>query len=174
MQTGARYFSWRELAAMIVAVKLSMLTTYAPILTGAPATRDAWISAWLAAGTAFLIALVPYHLLARFPGRTLFTVNMKVLGPWVGRAVNLIYALLFLHLGAIALHVFTEVFLLTMLPDTPALAISLLMILLVLSGVLGGMEVLGRLADRLDGHAGHALPAGAADGSEIHVGSHRD
>ncbi|MFZ5816688.1 MAG: GerAB/ArcD/ProY family transporter [Bacillota bacterium] len=147
MRTGARYFSWRELTALIVANKLSMLTTYAPILTGAPATRDAWLSAWLAAGIALVFALIPFHLLLRFPGHTLFTINMKVLGGWAGRLLNLAYAGLFLYLAAVSTRMFTEVFLVAMLPETPSFAINLLMTLLVVTGVLGGMEVLARLAD---------------------------
>ncbi len=149
VQPNLRYLSWRQLASLIIANKLSMLTTYAPILTGAPATRDAWISAWLASGAALLITLVSYYLLKRFPGQSLFVINRKVLGPWIGRALNLTYAVMFLYLGAIALRMFSEVLAEALLPETPTFVISLLMMLLVITGVMGGMEVLGRLADLL-------------------------
>ncbi|HWI61134.1 MAG TPA: endospore germination permease [Symbiobacteriaceae bacterium] len=132
---------------LIIANKLSMLTTYAPIVTGAPATRDAWLSAWLAAAVAFLIALVPFLLMRRFPGQTLFAINVQVLGTWAGRVMNLAYALLFFHLGSIAVRLFSEVFVVAMLPETPIWALNTLIVALAAFGVLSGFEVLGRLAD---------------------------
>lgn len=142
-----QYLGWWEVAMLIVANKLSMLTTYAPILTGAPATRDAWISAWIAVTAGFLMTLMPYHLMKRFPGKSLFAINVMVLGRWPGRLINLTYALLFLYLAAIAVRLFSEVFVVAMLPETPIWALNSLVVILAAYGVLGGIEVLGRLAD---------------------------
>ena len=149
MRTDAdgQYLGWWELAMLMVANKLSMLTTYAPIVTGAPATRDAWMAAWISTALAFGISGVPFTLLKRFPGQTLFAINTRVLGPWVGRLVNLIYAVLFLHLTGIAVRLFSEVFVVAMLPETPIWALNTLIVGLGVYGVLSGMEVMGRLAD---------------------------
>jgi spore germination protein KB len=58
-----------------------------------------------------------------------------------------VYAGFFLYLGAVSLRMFTEVFVVAMLPEAPSFAISSMMLLLIVTGVLGGLEVLGRLAD---------------------------
>lgn len=132
---------------LIVANKLSMLTTYAPILTAVPATRDAWISAWLAVAVAVLITLVPYNLLKRFPGQTVFAVNRRVLGTWLGGLLNLLYAALFLHAAAVAVRMFSEVFVVAMLPETPVWAINVMVAILAWHGTRQGVEGLGRMAD---------------------------
>lgn len=138
---------WWELAALIVANKLSMLTTYAPIVTAVPASRDAWISAWLAAAAALLFTWIPYRLLKRFPGQTVFAVNRRVLGPLFGGAISLAYAVLFFHAAAVAIRMFSEVFVVAMLPETPMWAVNVLIALLAWYGVNQGVEGVGRMAD---------------------------
>lgn len=136
-----------QLICLIVANKLSKLTTYAPIVTGTPATRDAWLSSWLAAGTSVIITAVNVALLSRFKGQTAFQIARRVLGPVVGWVVNLSFFLLFVHPGGLALRQFMEVFAVAMLPETPSVALSILMALLTLYGTMGGYALIGRLAE---------------------------
>lgn len=142
-----RYISWWQLAALMVVNKLSMLTTYAPIVTAAPATRDAWLAALLAALIAFPLALVSYAMMRRFPGQSIFAVSRLVLGEWLGRLTNLAAAGLFGILAAVSIRQFAEVFVAAMMPETPLLAFVGMMSILAVLGAFAGFEVVARVAE---------------------------
>jgi len=132
---------------LAVVNKLSILTTYAPIVTAVPATRDAWVSAWLAALLSALIALISYSLLLRFPGQTIFVIARQVLGPSPGRLFNVALSGLLLYFAGNAIRAFAEVFVTAMVPDTPVVTLNVMMAALALLGALGGIAVLTRLSE---------------------------
>lgn len=83
----------------------------------------------------------------RFPGITAFRVSRLVLGEWLGRGLNLTFAGLFFYLTAANVRAFSEVFISAMIPETPLVALNLMMVVLGVMAALGGFEVIARLAE---------------------------
>ncbi|MHB9143963.1 MAG: GerAB/ArcD/ProY family transporter [Symbiobacteriia bacterium] len=118
------------------------------LLQVAPAVkRDAWLALLLGDGLGILMAFVYTALLARFPGQTLVEIAPRLLGPWLGKTVGLLYVWFFLHLGALVLRNSWEFLTATVLKRTPPLATALVLALLMWYAVRGGLEVLARTAE---------------------------
>src|SRR5690625_7801644 len=83
---GVRYeiSSW-QLSLIIVSFNLSILVSYAPVVTGMlPPTRDAWLSALLAVLPAVALCFVSYWLVKRFQGENLYEFTRTILGSFFG------------------------------------------------------------------------------------------
>ena len=142
--------SWWQLTTLIVAVKISMLMTYAPIVASGPSTaREAWLAAPLAALPALGMGLLVYFLCTRFPGLSVFAYAELILGRVLGTAFNLLLVLLFLHWAGISLRMFSEFIVATALRTTPQPVIAAMMALLASRGVAGGLRLLARTSEIL-------------------------
>ncbi len=142
--------SWWQLTTLIVAVKISMLMTYAPIVASGPTTaREAWLAAPLAALPALGMGLIVYSLSARFPGLTVFAYAELILGRLLATAFNVLLVLLFLHWAGISLRMFSEFIVATALRSTPQPVLAAMMALLASRGVAGGFRLLARTSEIL-------------------------
>lgn len=146
--------SWWQLTTLVVITKLAMLLSYAPILAPVvgPAhkvARNGWLAAPLAAGIAFLIAMLVYLLARNFPGLTVFEYSQILLGKYLGTALNLGIVLLMLDTAARALHLFTLFIKVTVLKLTPWGVIAGILMILCVRAVMSGFETIARVAEFL-------------------------
>lgn len=141
------HISWWQLAMLIVANKLSMLTTYAPIIATPPYAKEAWISAIIAGAVGTVIAIIVYFLGKRFPGFTAFTYFETILGKWLGKALGMVFVLFFIFTAGSSLHLFSEMISATSLRATPLIVITVTLAILSLQAAAGGFEVVARLGE---------------------------
>lgn len=141
--------SWWQLTTLIVAVKLALLTTYAPIVSAAPTAREAWLAAPIAALPALGMGLLVYSLSARFPGISVFAYTELILGRVLGTAFNVLLVLLFLHEAGISLRMTCEFVVSTALRTTPMTVVAGMLALLAARGVAGGFRLLARTSEIL-------------------------
>ncbi len=140
---------WWQLAAIIVCNKLSILTTYAPIVTGhLPVSRDAWLAGLVGPLPALFLALAICALYARRPGTSGLYQWLAASWPrWVAVPVQFGVGLLFLHWAAVTLRLFSHVFTAAFYEQTPEMVFSVVFAAVALAAVIQGLVVIARLAE---------------------------
>lgn len=141
------HITWWQLAMLILVNKLSMLTTYAPIIATPPYVKEAWISAFVAGVAGTVIAMIVYFLGKRFPGFTSFAYFETVLGKWLGKTLGMIFVLYFIFTAGSYLHLFSEMISATSLRATPLIVLTISFAILSLQASAGGFEVVARLGE---------------------------
>ncbi|MEG0385226.1 MAG: endospore germination permease [Solibacillus sp.] len=108
-------------------------------------------AAWIVAILGTLIGLVViwlFCLLAQwFPNLTFVQMTEKILGKWLGKAISLLFVIMsFLY--AATLIYYSGVFLnIHLMPNTPMLALNILLIIVIIIGVRLGLETIARSAE---------------------------
>lgn len=90
--------------------------------------------------------LITYAALKRFPGESVIHVVDRMLGPYVGIAVTLLFALLFLTQTALVMREFTETVVTTVLPETPSTIVAFTFMVVVVYFAYSGLEGLTRIS----------------------------
>lgn len=113
-------------------------------MVAAAVAEDAWLAAALAvplglASSALLVALG-----LRFPGKGLGEYAREILGRWPGRAIGLVYILIFFWISALDHRQLGELIVTATMPETPVEALLIMMAALAAAGTLLGLEVLAR------------------------------
>lgn len=138
--------TWEVVAAVIVSVKLSALTTYAPIVIGSPPVRAPWLVAMISGGAALLLALFASLLADRFGRADLVTAACGTLGKVCGRLLAAVAGLLFTYVAATDLRQLAEFVGDTALRRTPIWVLMAVFLLVVLRAVRAGLVTTGRLS----------------------------
>lgn len=103
---------------------------------------------WLVALFSGLLAigfwLVIARLLARFPGQSLLAISEELLGSYLGMGVNLLFLAYLIIGSSILLRLYSEVLILTTLPEAPISSLIFLFIIPVLYVAYLGIEAIGR------------------------------
>lgn len=92
------------------------------------AKGDAWISVLIAGLAIQFILLVYWRLLVKFPNQTLRDITIRVLGRYLGKALNFIYFVFFIAIAGYASALYTQLIKTWMLSLTPSWVILLLII----------------------------------------------
>lgn len=112
--------------------------------------QEARTAAWLVALGSGVLALILFLLIASLmrhhPHQSLVEVTEKALGPWLALPFNLAYALSFFTIVALRLRQFVEVFVTTVLPETPPSVLAILLMVVALAIAYSGLETLARTA----------------------------
>ncbi|MBC7342499.1 MAG: GerAB/ArcD/ProY family transporter [Clostridia bacterium] len=123
-----------------------IIITYPALFTAPPANHDVWLNALGAMLLSPLLLLPLLALARRFPQQTLVQYCQALLGP-MGKIIGLLYIWFFVHLGAIYLRQFTELFTSVTMPETPPVVFSVAMAVLAAVAVRSGLEVIGRMVE---------------------------
>ncbi|MFZ5646680.1 MAG: GerAB/ArcD/ProY family transporter [Bacillota bacterium] len=135
----------RQLLLLIVSIKLSALTTYAPIITATEkGVRDSWLAAILAGVTALGMTFLACTLGAKFPRQTIFGYCETICGKLTGKTIGLTLICFFIYNTALCLRTFTEFILITLMPDTPLIVLTLAVMCIAAYMVRSGLEVIVR------------------------------
>lgn len=92
------------------------------------AKGDAWISVLVAGVVIQLLLLVYWQLLNKFPNQTLSEMTVRILGVYVGKALNLIYYVFFIVIAGYACTLYVKLVNTWMLALTPSWVLLLLII----------------------------------------------
>ena len=105
-----------------------------------------WLVVFLSGLGSIILWLIVVGLLARFPGKPLTEISELTFGPILGSMFNLIVFLYILIESGIYLRLFSEVSILTALPETPAVIIALVYLLVSWLAAYYGVEAIFRCA----------------------------
>lgn len=111
-----------------------------------PAGHAGWIAILMASLWVGIAITIVYFLSWTFPGKSLAEASEYYLGRLAGKAVNLLLAWFFLHQGAVGLRSLTDAIATVILPRTPPIVVSGLLVWVTVFAVRGGIEVVGRSA----------------------------
>lgn len=120
---------------------------FLPGLTAARAGRDSWLAALVATVSGLYIAFLIFALGRLFPGRTIIQYLETLLGGFFGRAVGLYYLLFFLIADGIIVRELGELLATSIMPRTPQVVFSILMVAVCAYGVNQGLEVIARVME---------------------------
>lgn len=115
-----------------------------PMVTVKFAKQDAWLSLLAATLVAVGIALLTVNLSLRFPEKTLFVYPEEIVGKVAGKIVSGLYVLYYLHLGSAVVREFVFFLAAAIMPKTPIIIFSIILIIVASYAVRNGLEVLSR------------------------------
>lgn len=115
------------------------------ISPGGGVGHDAWLAVLIGLGEGLIFLLIFALLAQRFKGKTLVEIATLVYGPVVGKVISLIFLGYLFHLGSLVLNNFSRFFGLIM-PETPNVVFSLLIMLVCILSAQKGIEVTARCA----------------------------
>lgn len=105
---------------LVIQTQIGVGVLFLPSTVESVARNDAWISVILAGVAAALLSVVMWGLTRRFPTMTLFEFLPKLLGKFVGKIVQIVYALTFILECSLVLVLFADVVRDWIFPITPS------------------------------------------------------
>ena len=135
----------RQALLLICNSILASMILISPALLTQEAGQDAWISILIAGVLGVLMGILVISLGLRFPQKNLVEYSIELLGPWLGKAVCIIFALFFLYLTAYLIDSFSALLITETKPETPIVVLNTFLIILVAYGVYLGLEVFSRV-----------------------------
>lgn len=111
------------------------------------AKKDIWISIILGIIITLVIAIMYSRILTNFPNNNLYDVIIIIFGRYIGTIICLIYIFYSLYLASLVLIEFTMFIGIVGLEFTPEIVVGFMIIILAITGVKMGIEVLGRFAE---------------------------
>lgn len=114
---------------------------------GIEAEKDAWLAILLGMVGGVVLFFIYYYLFRQYPTLPLTGYVRKIFGKYLGWVIGLLYILFFLYSCANNIRVSAELLLSSTLPETPLLAIVILMVLAICYVLYLGVEVLARTAE---------------------------
>ncbi|HHX87518.1 MAG TPA: endospore germination permease, partial [Firmicutes bacterium] len=139
--------SGRQLLSIIFIIHSTVVISILPSITTADVYQDAWLSSLVALVAVIAIALVILGLAVRFPRENMVQYSIRLLGPWAGRAVSLVYLWLFLQVAALETRFYADVLISGFLTVTPISFIVIVMVFASSVAAIAGIEVIARIAD---------------------------
>lgn len=106
--------------------------------------QDSWAAILIGALIALPVLLMYAQILRRYPGKDLFEIADILLGKKAGAVIAVLYTWYALHLGALVLRNFSDFIQISLLPETPQLPITILMILTSIYLTRSGMRAIGK------------------------------
>ncbi len=125
---------------------MATVILFVPGITAEKAKQSAWMAPVLASVAGFISLWVAWQLGQRFPGKTLPQYTEILLGKILGRILALGYALFFLTVNVLVIREFSEFLTVTLLADTPGIALTTAIVLIGGYAAAKGIEVIARMA----------------------------
>nr|WP_243865172.1 GerAB/ArcD/ProY family transporter [Paenibacillus lupini] len=175
---------------LIIKTQIGIGLLSLPSETERIAKGDSWISVIWAGVMIQLLLIVYWQLLKKFPNHTLSEIIVRMLGPYVGKAINVIYLAFFILIASYASMLYVRLLNTWMLRITPVWVLLLLIIgtclylaidnlrviarFFVLSSVLIGVLLLISILNfSNEVHFTNILPIGQAGATQIFTGSEK-
>ncbi|MGX8700975.1 GerAB/ArcD/ProY family transporter [Caproiciproducens sp.] len=108
------------------------------------AGQDSWISLLLSQVITIPTVLVYAKIIKLFPEKNIFEAAEILFGKIGGKIITALFTWYALHLGALVLRNFSEYVEITAMPETPQLALMIVMILVTIYMARSGVETLGK------------------------------
>jgi spore germination protein KB len=134
----------RQGISMIILIMLSESFVINPITN---ANSDIWIIILIAIGITCILSVIYCRILVRYPGKNLYEILIAVFGKIIGKVISILYIIYCFYVGTLVLTTFILFTNIVGLINTPKLILSIGVILLVITGLKCGLEVLGRWSE---------------------------
>ncbi|TBL81148.1 GerAB/ArcD/ProY family transporter [Paenibacillus thalictri] len=109
--------------------------------------QDAWISSIMEVVGGLALVVLYSALGSRFPNMTLAEYSEKLLGKWLGKGISLLYFMYFMFNTASFVRQIGDFLTTQIFPDTPIMALHIVLFLLVVMGVRVGLEAFARASE---------------------------
>lgn len=113
------------------------------------AEHDIWIAVLIGLAEGLILMLVYRTLVSRFPGKTLVEIVEAVYGPLVGKAVAMVYLVLFTQVGSGVIAAFSDFWASMIMVFTPPLLTAVVLSLVCAGAARHGIEVIARCSQVL-------------------------
>lgn len=120
-----------------------------PSILASETKQDAWIVSILSTVIGLMVIWLFCVIAQWFPTLTFVQVMEKILGQWIGKAISLLFVFMsFLYTASLLSY--SGTFLHThLMPNTPMVALNILMMIIIVMGVRLGLETIARSAEVL-------------------------
>ncbi len=109
-----------------------------------PAEQDTWISLILGAAGFVPVALIYSRITRLFPEKGIFEIVEALFGKIPGKILTLLMCWYAIHLGSLVMRNFSEFIVITVMQETPQLAVMILIVLVAVYLAKSGAEALGK------------------------------
>jgi spore germination protein KB len=140
-----------QIAKILFLFSLGSAALLLPTAVTSIAKQDSWISMLLAGPFNYLVLMIYLALMDRFPRLSLAQYAEKLLGVWLGKALAICYIFFLLILSSLVLRNISDFLGLSVLPITPEWFINLTFMIVVVYGVMLGIETIARTGEILFG-----------------------
>ena len=120
-----------------------------PSALAAEAKQDAWIAAIIGTGIGLLVIWLFTTIALWFPHLTYIQINEKIFGKWIGKAVSVLFVSMATFYTSSLLYYSATFITTNVMPNTPMVALNILMVGIVVMGVRLGLETIARSAEIL-------------------------
>lgn len=135
-----------QFAVLLASLLIGTSTLLMPV---GPAGRDAWISLIIATILGLGALKLWLILNSRLAEQSLVRISRRLLGQWLGSLASLGYLWFFLHITALVVRNISELYVTSVMPETPMLVFTIVLVGLCAWTIFYGVEVLARLAQFL-------------------------
>lgn len=118
-----------------------------PSVLAAETKQDAWITAIIGTGMGFLVIWFFTTLALWFPQLTYIQINELVYGKWIGKTVSVLFVIMSFIYTSVLLFQSGNFLNTHIMPNTPMLALNMLMAGIMVLGVYLGLETVARSAE---------------------------
>jgi spore germination protein KB len=139
--------STRQFTLIIFTLLLSSSLFSLPQILIAELKQDAWQVMIITLAADGSLALVYYILGLRYPQQSMFKYAETILGTWLGKIISFIFVVFFSYVTFFMLKMMTDFISTIILPDTPQIVVSIILLLLGLYAVNAGLEVIVRICE---------------------------
>ncbi|WP_407310277.1 endospore germination permease [Desulfosporosinus sp. SB140] len=109
--------------------------------------QDVWQPILIAYFLDAAIGIVYYVLGLRYPQQTIFQYCETILGPWFGKLTGLSFVLFFGGTATLILDTISSIINLAIMPETPTIVFSIIILLVSAYAINAGLEVIARLSE---------------------------
>ncbi|PIC77624.1 spore gernimation protein [Sporosarcina sp. P19] len=120
-----------------------------PSALAAEAKQDAWIAAIIGIGINLLVIWLFITIALWFPHLNYIQVNEKLFGKWIGKTVSVLFVIMATFYTSSLLYYSATFVATNIMPNTPLVALHILMIGIVVMGIRLGLETIARSAEIL-------------------------
>lgn len=136
--------SKNQLFCLIMIFEIGSTTLFA---LGIKAKQDAWLAVLVAMLFGFTLIWVYTELQKFFPDKNLAEISITLLGKFFGSLLALFYAFYFIHIATLNINEFSNIIVLTFLPNTPLVVVESIFMLTAFYFLFLGFEVVGRTSE---------------------------
>lgn len=137
--------SKRQAIFLLANTVLASMVLISPALMAKQAGQDAWVAVLIAGVFGLLFGMLVVSVGLRHPGKNMVEYGIDLLGPWLGRAVAIVFALFFLHLNAYVVRSFGSLLVTETMPETPLVVFNIMIVIIAAYGAYLGLEVFSRV-----------------------------
>lgn len=146
MEDRKNIITSRQLMAIIISSQLGLGCLFLPPILAEKVGHDAWISAFIMGCIQIILVVIIMKLLKRYQDKSILEMNKLVYGKVIGTLINYIIIACLVFKSGIFIRIFTEAVKIMLLPNTPQIVVSLLLLSPTLYMTTKGLKLIGRFS----------------------------